>query len=30
MPHSANSPYRNRLLGLLDQQDGSLLSPDLE
>ncbi|WP_366513087.1 Crp/Fnr family transcriptional regulator [Mesorhizobium sp.] len=30
VPHSANSPYRNRLLGLLDQQDGSLLSPDLE
>jgi CRP-like cAMP-binding protein len=30
MSHSANSPYRNRLLGLLDPQDRSLLAPHLE
>lgn len=30
MSHFANSPYRNRLLGLLDAQDRSLLSPHLE
>ncbi|EHK52755.1 Crp/Fnr family transcriptional regulator [Allomesorhizobium alhagi] len=30
MPHSANSRYKNRLLGLLDPQDMSLLSPHLE
>ncbi len=28
--HSANSPYRNRLLGRLDEQDRCLLSPHLE